>query len=124
MILSELFVLIGKKSNLEIDSDDYAIYIAEYSDKIAELHLDYFGRKTVREIQLFTKEDTIVGDLVANRVVFLKSGEVIDFNEERDDYQKRELMHFLNMITENSSYEDGYQHGLQVLNPTQGRITT
>ena len=32
--------LIGKKSGLEIDSDDYAIYIAEYNDMIVELHLD------------------------------------------------------------------------------------
>ena len=29
---------IGKKSNLEIDSDDYAIYIAEFEKMIAELH--------------------------------------------------------------------------------------
>ena len=31
---------IGRKSSLEIDSDDYAVYIAEYADKILELHLD------------------------------------------------------------------------------------
>ena len=46
---------IGKKSSLEIDSDDYTIYIAEYEDKTAELHLDYFGRKTIREIELFQR---------------------------------------------------------------------
>ena len=50
----------GKKSALEIDSDDYAVYIAEYEDKIAEIHLDYFGRKTIRELELFTKDDTAV----------------------------------------------------------------
>lgn len=42
-----VYSLVGKKSDLEIDSDDYAIYIAEFEDKVAELHLDYFGRKTV-----------------------------------------------------------------------------
>ena len=46
----------GKISNLEIDSDDYAIYIAKYTnDMIAELHLDYFGRKTIRAIEEFTR---------------------------------------------------------------------
>lgn len=114
--------MIGKKSNLEIDSDDYAIYIAEYKDKIVELHLDYFGRKTTRVVELFTKEDTIVGDIRNNKVTFLRTGEVIDFNEERDDYQKRELIHFLNMIDGIDEIEDGYTHSLNVLELTQGRV--
>lgn len=114
--------LIGKKSSLEIDSDDFAIYIAEYSDKIVELHLDYFGRKTIREIQLLTKEDTIIGDLANNKITLLCSGESIDFQEERDDYQKRELIHFLNMIEGKEQIETGFNHGLQVLELTQGKV--
>ena len=51
----------GKKSSLEIDCEDTALYIAEYEDKFVELHLDYFGRKTVREIMLFTEEETVLG---------------------------------------------------------------
>lgn len=34
----------GKISELEIDSDDYSIYIAKFKSMIAEVHLDYFGR--------------------------------------------------------------------------------
>ncbi len=113
--------LIGKKSNLEIDSDDYAIYIAEYEDKIVELHLDYFGRKTIREIQLFTKENTIIGDIANNRVTFLRTGEVMDFNEKRDDFQKRELVHFLNMMEGTDEINNSFYHGLQVLELTQGK---
>ena len=113
--------LIGKKSNLEIDSDDYAIYIAEYKDKIAELHLDYFGRKTIREVQLFTKEETIRGDIAGNRIEFLKSGEIIDFHEERDDYQTRELLYFLELIEGIKEIENGYHHGIEVMELTQGR---
>ncbi|MBQ8951050.1 MAG: Gfo/Idh/MocA family oxidoreductase [Eubacterium sp.] len=116
----KVYSLIGKKSKLEIDSDDYAIYIAEYKDKIAELHLDYFGRKTIREVQLFTKEDTIIGDIATNKVTFMKSGEVIDFKEERDDFQKREIIHFFNMIEGTDKIEDGFHHGLQILELTQG----
>lgn len=112
---------IGKKSPLEIDSDDYAIYIAEYEDKIAELHLDYFGRKTIREIQLFTKEDTIIGDIANNKVMFLRTGEVIDFQEERDDFQKRELIHFIRMIEGADEIEDGFRHGISVIELTQGK---
>lgn len=114
--------LIGKKSNLEIDSDDFAIYIAEFKDKIVELHLDYFGRKTIREIQLFTKDDTIIGDIAENKIRFLSNGNEINFHEERDDYQKRELNYFLDMIFREKNVEDGYHHGIEVLYLTQGEV--
>ncbi len=115
--------LIGKKSDLEIDSDDYAIYIAEYRDKIVELHLDYFGRKTIREVQLFTRTDTIIGDIANNTVKFLKSGKIITFDEERDDYQKRELNYFIGLLNHNYNNESGVSHGLYTLELTQGRMT-
>lgn len=112
----------GKKSRLEIDSDDYAIYISEYEDKIVELHLDYFGRKTIRNITLFTNEDTIIGDIANNKIYFLKSEKVIDFQEERDDYQKRELRHFLDMINGNAEADSDINHAVNVLKLTQGEI--
>ena len=117
---SQVKCFIGKKSNLEIDSDDYAIYIAEYNDKIVELHLDYFGRKPIREVQLFTREETIVGDIANNKITFIRRDKTIDFKEERDDFQKRELNHFINMM--NEKIEDGYHHGLDLLNLTRGMI--
>lgn len=116
----QVMSFIGKKSSLKIDSDDIAVYIGEYNNKIVELHLDYFGRKTIREIQLFTNHDTIVGDLVRNKINYLVSQEEIDFHEERDDYQKREINHFLNMVLGTEKKEDGYYHGLEILLLTQG----
>ncbi len=119
---SRVHQFIGKKSRLEIDSDDYAVYIAEYANMIAELHLDYFGRKTIREIQLFTQEDTIVGDLVNNRIDYLVSGKKVEFKENRDDYQKRELEHFLELIRHTAEQDkDDFLHGIQVLELTQGK---
>lgn len=112
--------LSGKKSNLEIDSDDYAIYIGEYENKIVELHLDYFGRKTIRDITLFTREDTIVGDMANNKICFMKSGKVIDFHEERDDFQIRELRHFLEMIDGKCEQGSTIAHAVDVLKLTQG----
>lgn len=114
--------MIGKKSQLEIDSDDYAIYIAEYDKHIAELHLDYFGRKTIREIELFTAEDTIVGDIINNTISFSTGSRIINFQEERDDFQIRELEHFLDMIEGKAEKEDGIKHGIKVLELTQGII--
>lgn len=114
--------MMGKKSKLEINSEDYAIYIAEYEDKIVELHLDYFGRDTIRQIMLITENDTICGDLVNHRLEFLKTGEVINFSENRDDYQRRELMHFLDIIEGNATPDNDILHASDILNLTQGRI--
>ena len=114
--------IVGKKSELEIDSDDIAIYIAEYPHMTVELHLDYFGRKTIREIELITNEDTIIGDISNNKVKFLVSGKELDFQEERDDFQKRELIYFIDMILEKRYDKDWYYHGLDLLRLTQSGI--
>ena len=116
----KLYYLVGKKSELEIDSDDYAIYIAEYSNMTVELHLDYYGRKTIRQIQLFTKDDTIVGDISNNTIFWLVSGRELSFAEERDDYQKRELIHFLDIILGVAPNDSSFEHGLKVLELTKG----
>lgn len=118
----KVFHLCGKKSALEIDSEDYAVYIAEYADKIVELHLDYFGRKTIRQIMVLTDEDTICGDLVNSRIEFMKTGKILDFQEMRDDYQIRELEHFLDMIEGRVKSDSDIAHAVKVLKLTQGRI--
>ena len=114
--------IIAKKSNLEIDSDDLAIYIAEYKDKVVELHLDYFGRKTLREVVLFTCEDTIIGDIVSGKITFLKLGEVLEFNEDRDKFQIRELEHFLDIIEGNCVNDNDVEHAISVLRLSQGEL--
>jgi predicted dehydrogenase len=119
-----IFYASGKKSNLEVDCEDYAIYVANYADKIIELHLDYFGRKTLREIMIFTNQDTIVGDLVNSKVVYLKSGRIIDFSEERNDYQCKELRTFLNIIEHKCENENSILTAYQTLKYTQGVIKT
>ena len=113
---------IGKKSSLEIDSEDYAVYIAEYQDKVVELHLDYFGRETIREIMIFTNEETIVGDIAHNKISFLKLGQCIDFQEERNDFQRRELEHFLDIVMGKEINDSDITHAVNVLRLTQGEI--
>ena len=94
----QMYSLMGNKSNLEIDSDDIAIYIAEYKHLMVELHLDYFGRVPIRKIELYGEHDTIEADLIEQKIVFKRSGKVLEMKEERDAYQKRELIHFFDII--------------------------
>lgn len=112
----------GKFSNLDIDSDDLATYIGTYDDKVIELHLDYFGRKTVRELVLYTPEETIKADLSNSRVEYMKSGKVIDFQEDRDTYQMRELGHFLDIVEGKTENDSTIEHGIEVLKLARGVV--
>jgi len=111
----------GKKSNLEIDTEDTAIYLAEYDGMFAEIHLDYYGRKSLREIMIFTEQDTIRADLISNDIEFLKSGRKIHFEEARDDFQKEELRHFLGILRGNAS-DSTIREAIDTMQLTQGRV--
>jgi predicted dehydrogenase len=88
----------GTFSNLEINSDDLSIYIAKYPNLTVEVHLDYFGRLPIREIQLFSADDTIIGDLIKNEIRYLESGKTISFQESRNDYQRKEIEQFFSVL--------------------------
>lgn len=112
--------LIGKKSNLEVNSDDVAIYIAEYADKFVEVHLDYLGRVPIRKIELFAEDDSIEADLIAQKILYRKSNIVVDLHENRDSYQKKELMHFFDMIDEKCTNDNPVEWACQILRITRG----
>ena len=112
----------GKVSKLEIDSDDYAIYIAKYDNMVAELHLDYFGRKSTRTVEIYLDEDTVVGNLIAGTITYLKSGKIINLPADRDIYQKRELGHFLDVISKNGNCSNDISNAVKILKLTQGII--
>jgi predicted dehydrogenase len=112
----------GKYSQLEIASDDTAVYIARYKDKLVSVHLDYYGRVDRREIELYLEHDVIVGDLINHTVRFLKSGELVDLPQDRDDMQTSELEHFLNIIDGRSKISNDILTAFKTLNIAYGRI--
>lgn len=111
---------IRKKSQLEIDSDDLAIYLAEYPDKMVELHLDYFGRKTVRTMELYAEDDTIIVDIEHQEITWEKVGRVVDLPQERDDYQKRELEHFFDILAGRCENDNTIAEACHVLKIARG----
>ena len=112
----------SKISDLEIDSDDIAIYIAKNSNMTMELHLDYFGRSTVRTLDLFTKEDTIHCDLIAGTVDYLRSGEKKTFENERNAFQMREIAHFFDIIDCKTNNDSTPEHAYNVLKLAKGEF--
>lgn len=84
----------GKFSNLEIDSDDLAVYIARYPGFLSELHLDYFGKTRRRALEVFTEEGCLVADFEKGSVT-LPKGEVLDLKEDVNRRYEREMAYFI-----------------------------
>lgn len=113
----KIFNLNKKVSHLEISSDDLSIYIAEYNDKLVELHLDYFGRTPTRKVELFLKEGTIVGDFIENSVILENKEKIV---LQKEDIYLKEMNNFLNIIFDKKDNFNDLEHAYKVLKLIKG----
>lgn len=120
--IEEIYNIRGKISTLEIDSDDISVYIAKINHTVVQVHLDYFGRVDIRKLTLFTINDTIEVDLLSNSITFMKEKKTIEFQEKRDDFQKNELLYFLDILEIEKTNTNDMIHANQLFNNTFGRI--
>lgn len=109
-----------KISNLEIDSDDIAIYIAKTKNTSIEVHLDYFGRKPIRQLEIFLPDDTIRCDLIQGSITYLKSGKQLQLDAERNAFQMKEIAHFFDIVDMKIVTDSSARHALQVLKIAKG----
>lgn len=114
--------VISKVSNLEIDSDDLAIYIGRNEKTSFELHLDYFGRRTLRTLDLFTDKDTIHCDLIDGTVSYLKEGKTVKLESERNAFQMKEIEHFFEIINNKTDNDSTPEHAYRVLKIAKGEL--
>lgn len=88
----------GKYSHLEVTSEDLAIYIANYKSFLLELHLDYFGRKATRKLELLCKDGKYVFDILSSSVY--KNDKLIEkFSEDVNDKYLLEMNYFLELCS-------------------------
>ena len=114
--------LIRKVSILEIDSDDLAVYIGKNDKTTFELHLDYFGRQTLRNLDLFTTNDTIHCNLIAGTVNYLKRGKTVKLDSERNAFQMAEIAHFFDIINNKITNDGTPEHACRVLKIAKGEF--
>ena len=119
---TECLGIAGRFSNLEINSNDTALYVAKNDKQTYELHLDYFGRKTQRTLDIFTQDDTIQCDIVGGTVSYLKEGRTLDFNSERNAFQMAEIQHFFDIAEGRAANDSSVRHGVEVLKLTKAKI--
>jgi predicted dehydrogenase len=120
-VLNE-FSLCDKISDLEIDSDDIAVYIAKTEHTVIELHLDYFGRSSIRQLQIFLPDDTVECDILNGTVKYSASGKELKFDCRRDTYQQNEIEHFLKILDGKIKSDNDINHALRVLKYAKGEI--
>ena len=113
----KIFNLNKKVSHLEISSDDLSIYIAEYNDKLVELHLDYFGRTPTRKVEFYLKEGTIVGDFIKNSVILENKERII---LPKEDIYLNEMNNFFNIIFDKKDNFNDLEHAYKVLKLIKG----
>lgn len=112
----------GKCSNLKIDTEDYASYIAEYKNKFIELHIDYFGKSYQRKIELYLNDDVLVIDLYKNTIKSLINGSIVNYNESRDEIQINELSHFLDIFYKNIRNDSNLNSAINTIELTRGKV--
>lgn len=110
----------GKFSDLEIDSDDLSVYIAQYKDKICEVHLDYFGRKYQRKCELFTAQGSYIADFKAETIE-LPDGSIIKCDNAGKTNLYKEMDYFFDFIMGKALGNiNSPQQGVDVLKITLG----
>jgi predicted dehydrogenase len=107
----------NKVSDLELDCEDVSIYIANYGDKLAEVHLDYFGLSTRREIEVFTKYGFIKGDLVNKAIHILQNNqlEIKNFEYDLNEMYDEEIKYFFEVVCLNKGNQNNIKNAIRVL---------
>jgi predicted dehydrogenase len=111
----ELLSMAGRFSELEIDSEDLAIYIARYQGFLAELHLDYFGRKPRRSVEIFTDAGVIEADILRGIIKRTDETEPIIFHENANDKYLREMKYFLHLFDAGGLSQNDIQSAVSTL---------
>ncbi len=112
-----LIAEVGNKSNLALDCEDFADVKLTFRNGVeGSLHLDYFSRPKVHDLQIQCEKGTINWDFASNTVVLAKGkGDIEKFlppdQFERNQMYLDEMAHFVEVcLTDQKphcTYEDG-----------------
>lgn len=103
-------------SNLEIDCDDISVYVAQYIDKVVEVHLDYIGQKLERKLELFSNDRRFDMDLIENKIIIYKDYKIE--NElllPTEDFYLTEMNYFFDCIKGEKKNINSVEDALNVL---------
>ncbi len=102
-------------SSLNINSSDFAFYHLFYKNFTLNINLNYFRRDTKRQIEIVTQDDTLVGDLINNKLISLANGKTLfHSNFQMSETYLEQMKYFINNI----------KHGRKGMNDLNEGIST
>lgn len=102
-------------SDLKIDTEDLAIYIAQFNEMYVELHLDYYGIESVRKLELLGNRVKYDIDLIKNTIRILSLGDEQLIEYEEDDCYITEMEYFLELLNGNKKNMNTIEHANNVI---------
>ena len=121
--VKEVFSITGKFSNLEIDVEDLSSILLRFRNNIiAEMHLDYFQKPSVRSCKIVGTQGTVYWDLSKNNV------QLYDVNKKKwintlklknydvNDMYLDEIKHFIKCVNTGQNSINSIEEGAKILN--------
>jgi len=109
-----------KISNLDIETEDFANYLILHDSGVySNIHLDYFGKKIQRIIEIIGDNFHVSGDLWNNTVTtVLPELQTVSFESlQKDEIYLNQLLYFFNCLQNNKQPMNSIHEHLNVLAP-------
>lgn len=104
-----------KISDLEINSCDFASYQFIYADKIVNITLNYYRRKTKRTIEVVLEDETVSLDLLTNIFTSEESGIIYTENYEFLKLYEYQMRHFYQIISGEEESINTFEDSLEIV---------
>jgi predicted dehydrogenase len=104
-----------KISDLEIDSKDSALYYLEYESKVGTIKLNYFRKEAKRTIELVTKKNSLIADLLQNTVTNSDGKIVFDGNYENKNLYLLQMEYFLEHLKAKTIMMNSFEESSETL---------
>lgn len=106
----------SKKSNLEINSFDFANYLLEYENYYVNVTLNYYRRDTKRSIEIILDNETWLADLVNCKIIDSNNNIIYKCdNFEPIQTYNDQMKYFLKNVVGNGSIMNNFEESLKTL---------
>lgn len=123
--VKELFAVVSKISDLEIETEDGAETVLEFRNGImGNLHLNYYRKPMRHDIEITTTSSVIKWDHASSDVVIQQHDGSHVVHSGPDNYERNhmfldEMKHFINVVKGNAKPLSGYEDGKKALQLAQ-----
>lgn len=109
-------VLVRRESSLQIDAIDYAHYTLIYNSFVTNITLNYYRKDPKRTIEIVTEKNTILCDLITNKVSDLTNDKLLYSSQQNvlDTYYLQ-MEYFLDLVATNGVYFNNLSESTQTL---------